>query len=171
MRQLHRGFTLVEILVVVAIISLLVAIVYPALQHARAAAASVHCKANLHAAGVALRMYLNESGDTMPVASQMPSLGLDDDPRIADVLGPYLSSANSLKCPRDTTKNYFASEGSSYEYSSLLGGQKVAESFLTRVIGMETTPVMHDYETFHGEPGKPGAMNYLFADGHVGDLR
>ncbi len=171
MRQLHRSFTLVEILVVVAIISLLAAIVYPALQRARNAAASVQCKANLHAVGVAFRMYLNESSDIMPVASQMPSLGLDDDPRIADVLGPYLSSPNSLKCPRDTVKDYFASEGSSYEYRSMLGGRKVTDSFLTRRLGQDRTPVLHDYETFHGEPGKPGAMNYLFADGHVGDLK
>jgi prepilin-type processing-associated H-X9-DG protein len=29
---------------------------------------------------------------------------------------------------------------------------------------------MNDYEPFHGPPGTPGAANYLFADGHVGDL-
>lgn len=171
MHGTKKGFTLIEVLVVVAIIALLVSIVYPSLQQATAAAKRTQCAANLHAVAVAFRMYLNQSHEIMPVAAQMPSLKLNDNPRIADVLRPYLASAESLKCPADTKKEYYVSEGSSYEYQSMLGGQKVFDSFLSKRWGQERTPVMNDYQPFHGRAGIEGAMNYLFADGHVGDLK
>lgn len=52
----------------------------------------------------------------------------------------------------------------------MLGGRQVSESFLTRRWGVDRTPVMYDYEPFHGPAGTVGAANYLFADGHVGDM-
>ena len=170
MCHMGKGFTLIELLVAVAIIALLVGILYPALHQANEAAQRTQCAANLHGVGIAFRMYLNRSYDIMPIAAQMPSLGLNDDPRIADVLADYLSAPEVLRCPADTRKDYYASEGSSYEYHSSLGGQKVADSFLTKRWGEARTPVMNDYEPFHGKPGTHGAMNYLFADSHVGDL-
>ena len=165
-----KGFTLIELLVVVAIIALLVGILYPALHQANAAAKRTQCATNLHAAGIAFRIYLDQNYEIMPVAAQMPSLGLNDKPRIADVLAGYIPVAETLKCPSDTEKDYYGSEGSSYEYHTMLGGKKVSESFLTQRWGEHRTPVMNDYEPFHGKPGQAGAMNYLFADGHVGDL-
>ena len=169
MHGTKKGFTLIEVLVVIAIIALLVSIVYPSLHQAMAAAKRTQCAANLHAVAVAFRMYLNQSYEIMPLAAQMPSLKLNDNPRIADVLGPYLASPQSLKCPADT-KDYYISEGSSYEYQSTLGGQKVSDSFLSKRWGEQRTPVMNDYKPFHGKAGTEGAMNFLFADGHVDDL-
>ena len=170
MRSERGGSTLIEILVTLAIIGLLVSLAVPPLLEAKRAARRTACQSNLHAVAVAMRLYLNKSNEVMPVAAQMPSLGLSDAPRIADVLAPYLPGRKALKCPSDIEENFFASEGSSYEYRSMLGGRRVTDSFLTRRWGEAKTPVMHDYKPFHGEPGEPGAMNYLFADGHVGDL-
>jgi hypothetical protein len=130
----------------------------------------VGCQGNLHSIGVAMRVYLNENRDVMPYAAAMPSLELNEEPRICDVLADYMGGRRELRCPADTAKNFYQSEGSSYEYNTLLGGEKVSEAFLTEHMGEDRTPVMHDYEPFHGLAGEPGAMNYLFADMHVGDL-
>jgi prepilin-type processing-associated H-X9-DG protein/prepilin-type N-terminal cleavage/methylation domain-containing protein len=55
-----KAFTLVELLVVIGIISVLVAILMPALQRARAAAKSVGCQANLHSIMQATFEYAND---------------------------------------------------------------------------------------------------------------
>ncbi len=165
-----RAFTLIELLVVVAIIALLLAITLPALSRARRKASATQCMGNLHSLGQAMLMYLGDSKDIMPLAAQMPSLGLNDLPPIAEVLQPYVGTPRALACPADPDQAWFRREGSSYEYNSGLGGRKVEDNFLTRHFGISRTFVMFDYESFHGISGARGSRNYLFADGHVGDL-
>ena len=53
----QRGFTLVELLVVVAVIAILIALLLPALRSARRQAQAAGCLANLRAIGQAMQLY------------------------------------------------------------------------------------------------------------------
>ena len=59
---LRRGFTLVEILVVLAILGVLMGLMIPAVISAREAARSAQCRNNLHQIGLALNYYLESHG-------------------------------------------------------------------------------------------------------------
>jgi len=63
---MRHGFTLVEILVVMAIISILTALSLPAIVKARAKAASVKTRAVITALEAALSMYEHDCGDYPP---------------------------------------------------------------------------------------------------------
>jgi len=166
----RRAFTLIEVLVGIGILATLVALLAPAVSRAVIAARIAKCRHNLHGIGVAIQMYLTTSDGIMPAACQMPSLELSDEPCIASALGPAVDDPELFHCPADVRENYFAREGTSYEYHTILGGREVGDSFLTRRWGEANTPVMNDYKPYHGPPGQVGSTNYLFADGHVGDL-
>lgn len=165
----RSAFTLIELLVVVAVVSLLLSILVPVVGKARAQAQRVACRSQLHGVGMALRMYVDDNRNTMPIAAQLPSEE-PNLPSITEVLMPYLKDKEAMHCPADREHHYFEEEGTSYEYPHFLRGMPVDKTFLGQRWGETNTPVLFDFGPFHGRAGQPGAMNFLFGDGHVGNL-
>jgi prepilin-type processing-associated H-X9-DG protein/prepilin-type N-terminal cleavage/methylation domain-containing protein len=58
----RRAFTLVELLVVIGIVSVLIALLMPALNRARSHARRIQCASNLRSMGQALTMYVHQYG-------------------------------------------------------------------------------------------------------------
>jgi prepilin-type N-terminal cleavage/methylation domain-containing protein/prepilin-type processing-associated H-X9-DG protein len=68
----RKGFTLVELLVVIGIIALLISILLPSLNRARETANRVKCGSNMRQIGQAIQLYCNENKGNYPRTSYTP---------------------------------------------------------------------------------------------------
>jgi prepilin-type N-terminal cleavage/methylation domain-containing protein len=102
MRHYRRGFTLVELLVSIAIVGVLIGLLLPAVQKGREAAARAQCQDNLKQLGLALHNYHDARGrfpyGSMNNRSFLPNHG-PPAPRITFMieLYPYLEQENTYR--------------------------------------------------------------------------
>ena len=90
------GFTLIEILVVIAIIGILSAILFPVFSSVRESGRMAVCSSNLKQIGVAIRLYANDNRGFYP-----PVVPPGNNCAWADRLTAYLKTPEVFVCPSD----------------------------------------------------------------------
>jgi prepilin-type N-terminal cleavage/methylation domain-containing protein/prepilin-type processing-associated H-X9-DG protein len=166
-----RAFTLVELLVTIAVIALLAAMLMPALGRGKESGRVAVCQGNLRQIGLALQMYVDDSKNIMPKMYDRPVVGASNDLQTIDIVlaGP-LGSKQVLRCPSDLQR-LFEQTGSSYSWNSLLNGQKADHlQVLNLSLPQTKIPLVFDKQGFHAVLGSKHAVNYLYADGHIKNL-
>lgn len=129
----RRGFTLVELLVVVAIVGVLAAILFPVLAQARESARKSGCAANLRQIGLAFTAYLQDYDECFPNTGDpllwmgrrwrwplQPYLGYTARRDAIDPSNPNVSAGGGshiLVCASDATATS-AWDSTSYAYSA-----------------------------------------------------
>ncbi len=148
------AFTLVELLVVIGVIAILAALLFPMLSKAKAYARSTSCKNHLRQMGLALQMYVNEHQNKYPYYHGLPdhaydaALGADNTPFWSAKLWPYYPiqwTNSAYHCPgykgaikgSVATKNGWTNPNGSYAYNAIgiKPGQWIFTNDLTLGLG------------------------------------
>ncbi len=171
--RLRRGlnsFTLVELLVVTAVIASLAALLLPVLGRAKDSGRAAVCLSNLHQIGLALQLYVQENGNRLPYMRDRSLTTSNELPSPDQVLSNYLGNPKVMRCPSDFG-GLFETTGSSYSWNSLLNGQDADHlSALGIQFDPHQIPLMFDKEKFHKARGAKKEVNFLYADGHIKNL-
>lgn len=194
---MRRAFTLIELIVVMAVIGLLIGLLTPALGGAMASARRMKCMSNLRGFGPAISMYMDSAGSgILPVAPGYSPrqdnvigytrfyVAIEDylnvplPPRkpgggFTGGFGPYL-------CPRDP--GFGEEHGFSYSYHAGLNMAPVwdvnavdPQAGRRVTFWHEQTPtyrfLMLDAHDWHPESPAHRKINILYADGSVDWMR
>ena len=131
MKMSRTAMTLVELLVVIAIIGMLVALLLPAIQAARATARAVSCKNNMRQIGLAMLQFCDTHDGDFPEWYHAKRLSTDADGLHSWVhtLAPYLESVDEIRiCPED---RHFVerrnAKGTSYVINDYLAAENVKD--------------------------------------------
>ena len=97
--RFYRGFTLVELLVVLAVIGVLIGLLLPAVQNAREAARRTQCANNLKQIGLAIHMHCNTYGGRFPRSTHGT---FEFEKTWIYTLAPFMENVDSVRiCPAD----------------------------------------------------------------------
>lgn len=120
------GFTLIEMLVVIAIIGILAALLLPALSAAKQRALRTQCLSNLHQIGLAMAVFADQNQGFYPESGSVIPWGTTDPqtrkPSWMEQLAPVVENTNIYHCPANRTLppnewspfNYFNGDRAAY---------------------------------------------------------
>jgi len=97
---MRKGFTLVELLIVVAILAILAALLFPVFAQAREAARRTRCLSNLRQVGMAFALYVVDWNERFQPAYKWK-----------ERLDPYLTTRELGKCPNRPELPWYYGQG------------------------------------------------------------
>jgi prepilin-type N-terminal cleavage/methylation domain-containing protein/prepilin-type processing-associated H-X9-DG protein len=161
-RRGFGGFTLTEVLVVVALIALLLGLLLPVLRAARERAVAVQCLSHLRSLGVAVRVFADQHEGFFPKVADSNQTPL----HVRQELEPYVGMAKIFLCARDPARPRLP--GGSYDWRFTDDRKaSLAKARLDLIrhaglvaIGGDRHPGWH----------KRDSINVLFADLHVAQV-
>lgn len=142
-----RGFTLVELLVVIGIIALLISILLPALQAARRAAQQVACLSQMRQVGIAVLDYANTNNGHFPLlyaTAPAPAQSGVWNNWISMVVNPKIYNPAGEQTPPDFARNLFRCPS----YLTATGNPKVERTYV-----INTSEAGNDSYPWQGIPG------------------
>jgi prepilin-type N-terminal cleavage/methylation domain-containing protein len=147
----HHGFTLVETIVVLAILGLLAALILPAIQQVREASRRLQCVSNLRQIGIGLNNYLSTYG-VLPEGKGSPNPRVDlKQYSVFTRLLPYLDMRNEFYAI-----NFECGLDDFYMFSEHQRGFESNLTAMSRTIGLLLCPS----DSGPASPGVTGGTNY-----------
>ena len=161
-KPLNGHFTLMELLVVLAVIAILAGLVMPALSSARARARRTACASNLRQIGLGLELYAAGNNGRLPWCEGVPAVGLTATLRAALTDGnPELSPV--FRCPADDRPEAGKpGDAGSYEWNTMVNGYPIDSEKIREIIPGYEMPILADRDCFHGPAGSDTAKNILY---------
>jgi prepilin-type N-terminal cleavage/methylation domain-containing protein/prepilin-type processing-associated H-X9-DG protein len=184
--RLRRGFTLVELLVVVTVIGVLAGLLFPVFAQARDKARQTVCASNLRQLGGAVTLYTQDYDDRFPQThpTATPWTFPDDEDALITswraLLEPYVKSSRVFTCPTDGGvpdwhPASYAPNGYTVYGAALADVSRPTETIYG--VELQDGSLLEDISPWYGadmvrdgvlaEKRHAGGSNYLYVDGHV----
>jgi len=188
----YHGFTLIEILIVIAIIGILMAIMFPVLMKAHSVGQRTGCLSNLHQLAIAPMLYSDDHAEQFPNSNDS---FLWTGQHWRQLLDAYVGNRQSFWCPADVNAaRQFDSTCYAYKQTCFhadadisvgTGSIRTATDLAyhscgtppqTRLLSQELYPahkiLIYEWTTNHDATRRTmwdatGGHNVVFADGHA----